>query len=110
MTLTPELVTQAVNEALHAAREATEYHIRMNGEDGGCGFAWILTRENGTSRVVRLLKQHGFRRGYDGGYVLWNPSGSTSQSMAALKAGADAAAKVLAQGLGVTFISGCKPD
>lgn len=110
MIITAELVKQAVDDAMVAARNEAEYSIRMDGEYGVCGFAWVVTRESGTSRVVRLLKKHGFRRSYRGGYVLWNPSGSSSQSMAALKAGADAAAKVLTQQLGVTFTSGCEPD
>ena len=84
-----ELV-QVHQEALEAAREATQSALaRSNGRDC-CGFSWVTCHEKGTSKLIREMKKLGFSKSYGGGYALWNPSGSATQELTAKEAGADA--------------------
>ena len=110
MELNEQVVATAVAEAMVAARTATCDYLDANGHGLPFGLAWVGTRESGSSKVVRLLKKHGFMRSHGGGYVLWNPSGSSTQCMAALTSGAQAAANVLTAQLGYEFHMGNKID
>ena len=104
------IVEGAYLEAISAAAKATRAFIATHGDRDACGFAWVTTYEKGTSKLVRELKKFGFSKSYGGGYQLWNPSKSHTQSISALEAGADAAAKVLTERLGVKFYSGSRMD
>ena len=66
MVINEHTVADAFREAMEVARLATKTHVDRYGH-GECGFAWVITHERGTSRVVRLLKYHGFRRGMTAG-------------------------------------------
>lgn len=111
MEVTELKVAQAVSDALQAASEATQKIVTRNGNNFDCcGFAWVTTFEKGTSKLVRELKKHGFKKAYGGGYQLWNPSKSYTQSMYALEEGARAAANVLTERLGVEFYAQSRMD
>jgi hypothetical protein len=49
-----------------------------------------------------MLKAAGVHQDYTRAFRLWNPSGFGTQSISVLEAGAEAAAKVFEQRLGVT--------
>jgi len=89
-------------ESLHntakSAAERAEAEFRAKpGEPGYCGFAWVVVREKGNTKLGRALKGVGFRKEYTGGLSLWNPGGSFTQSMDIKEAGAQAYAEVLRQ-------------
>lgn len=89
-----ELV-QVHQEAVRAAQQATQSFLAQHGDRDCCGFAWVTVYEKGTSKFVRELKKLGFRRAYGGGYQLWNPSGSHTQSITAKEEGAQAYVAVI---------------
>lgn len=103
-------VQAVVAEAMQSASTATAQFLQQHGDRDCCGFAWVTTYEKGTSKLVRELKKHGFSKAYGGGYQLWNPSKSYTQSITALEKGAEAAAKVLTEKLGVKFYAGSRMD
>ena len=103
-------VKAAVADAMAAASKATAQFLSVHGDRGACGFAWVKTYEKGTTKLVRELKKHGFSKSYGGGYDLWNPSKSYTQSVDALSAGAKAAADVLTERLGVKFYADDRMD
>lgn len=103
-------VQAVVFEAIVTAQKATADFLAKHGDRDCCGFAWVTTYEKGTSKLVRELKKVGFRKSYGGGYQLWNPSKSHTQSLSALEAGAEAAADLLTQKLGVKFYAGSRMD
>lgn len=89
-------VTQVHQEAVVAARTATQDFLAQHGDRDCCGFAWVTCYEKGNSQIIRQLKKLGFQRAYGGGgYQLWNPSGSHTQSITAKEAGADAYVAVM---------------
>jgi hypothetical protein len=103
-------VKVAVADAMQEASKATAAFLSKHGDRGACGFAWVKTYEKGTSKLVRELKKYGFSKTYGGGYQLWNPSKSNSQSVDALSAGAQAAADLLTARLGVKFYADDRMD
>ena len=58
----------------------------------------------------RALKTIGFRKAYNGGLELWNPSGLLVQNVDVKEAGAEAYAEVLRKELGVTAYAGSRWD
>lgn len=84
-----ELV-QAHNEAIMAARKATEDFLAKHGDRDSCGFAWVTSWEKGNTKLGRAMVKLGFRKSYGGGYQLWNPSGSWTQAITAKEEGARA--------------------
>ena len=84
-----ELV-QAHNEAIMAARKATEDFLAKHGDRDCCGFAWVTSWEKGNTKLGRAMVKLGFRKSYGGGYQLWNPSGSWTQAITAKEEGAQA--------------------
>jgi hypothetical protein len=103
-------VEMAVLQAQLAARKATNEWLAAHGDRDACGFSWVTVYEKGTSKLVRELKKHGFRKAYGGGYQLWNPSKSGTQCISALEAGSEAAASKLTELLGVKFYAGSRMD
>ena len=85
------------NTAREAAVQAENAFRARHGEPGYCGFAWVVVREKGNTKLGRALKQLGFRKEYTGGLSLWNPGGSFTQSMDIKETGAQAYAEVLRQ-------------
>ena len=84
------LTTELHNKALKAAETATADYVSKYGEHDACGFAWVTAYVNGASKLGKSFKAQGFTRAYGGGWQLWNPSNSWTQSVSAKEAGADA--------------------
>jgi hypothetical protein len=85
------------NTATAAAQKATAEFLAKHGDRDACGFAWVVVREKGSTKLGRALKRVGFRPEYGGGLSIWNPSGSGVQSISAKEDGAIAYAEVLRQ-------------
>ncbi len=112
MTTTLDLntVESAVVRGLTASREAAaDMHSKI-GERDACGFAWVTVYDvRSNSKVGKLLANYGFRKAYNGGLQLWDPSKHPTQSISVLEAGADAMAKEL-QALGLKAYAGSRLD
>lgn len=95
-------VLVAVEAAKAAAYRATQDFLSVNGDRDCCGFAWVTVYTDGRSQVGRSLMKAGFRKMYgQKGLQMWNPSGHCTQAMTAKEVGAEAAARVLRERLGV---------
>jgi hypothetical protein len=105
-----EIVGRAVNIAQAEASKATAEFLQKHGDRDACGFAWVRVREKGSTRVGRALLANGFRKAYGGGLEWWNPSGSYTQAITAKEVGAEAAARVLRERLGVDACAGSRMD
>lgn len=105
-----QVVKAAVEVAMQEAAKATATWLQQHGDRDCCGFSWVTTYEKGSTKLGRALLKNGFSKAYGGGLQLWNPSKSYTQSITALEQGADAAAKVLTEQLGVKFYSGSRMD
>jgi hypothetical protein len=103
-------VNAAVAEAQQAAAQAAQDYITKHGEDWYCGFAWVTVYEKGSTKLGRALLKSGFKKAYGGGLQMWNPSGHGTQSMSVKEAGAEAAARILKERLGVTAYAGGRAD
>ena len=109
-TLTKEQVIAAVTEAKQAAYTAAMDYIATQGESYFCGFAWVKVFEKGNTKMGRRLKEAGLKKSWDTGLDIWNPSGLPTQSMDVKEAGAQAAAKVLRDRLGVKAYAMSRAD
>ena len=106
-------VQSVVAESRVVAREAAEkfFQERLGGEDKyACGFAWVKVYEKGSTKMGRALIAAGFSKAYGGGLQMWNPSGNWTQCITAKEVGAEAAAKVLTERLGVKAYAGSRMD
>jgi hypothetical protein len=103
-------VNAAVLEACAEAAKATNAFLAQHGDRDACGFAWVTVYEKGSTKIGRALLKAGFRKAYGGGLEMWNPSGSHTQSITAIVVGADVAARVLREKLGVTAYAGSRMD
>jgi len=103
-------VQEAVALAKQEAAKATEDFLAKHGDRDACGFAWVTVYEKGSTKTGRALIKAGFSKAYSGGLQLWNPSGSWTQCITAKEVGAEAAAKVLAEKLGVKAYAGSRMD
>lgn len=95
---TVERCQHIISEAFMSARVASMKYLQENGErpmDFNCGFAWVTIRPaRGT--LCKVLKEHyKASKGWNGGLVVWQPSGVSSQNMYVHQAGAIAFAEVL---------------
>jgi hypothetical protein len=97
------------NTATSAAQKAEAEFRARHGEPGYCGFAWVVVREKGNTKLGRALKSVGFKPAYGGGLSLWNPGGSFTQSMDIKETGAEAYAKVLRE-FGLDAYMGSRAD
>jgi len=89
---------QILEEARAAAHRATSEYISANpGQWYPCGFAWVSVRERGNTKLGRALLSNGFRKAYEGGLQLSNPSENPTQWMDAKIVGARAFADVLSR-------------
>lgn len=103
-------VANAIHEARSAASRATQEFLTTHGDADACGFAWVTVYEKGSTKLGRELLKNGFTRAYGGGLQWWNPSGSFTQAVTAKEMGAEAAARVLRERLGVKAYSGSRLD
>jgi hypothetical protein len=85
------MLTQELhNSAMVAAEKATNDYIATHGDFDTCGFAWVTVYVNGASKLGKSFKAVGFDKAYGGGWQLWNPGKSFTQSINAKEAGCDA--------------------
>ena len=106
-------VEAVVQEARLVAYQAADkfFQERLGGRDQyACGFAWVTVYEKGSTKMGRALLKNGFRKAYGGGLQMWNPSGSYTQAITAKEVGAEAAARVLTERLGVKAYAGSRMD
>ena len=103
-------VTVAMTKAQQAASVATTEFFAKHGDRDMCGFAWVTVYEKGNTKIGRALLKNGFKKAYGGGLQWWNPSGSYTQCITAKEEGAEAAAKVLTEMLGVKAYAGSRLD
>jgi hypothetical protein len=91
------MLNQIVQEAFTAARQAEADFRARHGEPGYCGFAWVdvyVDRTN--SKQAKELIAAGLKKDYKPKCLsVWNPGGSSTQSMDIKEAGAHAFAEVL---------------
>lgn len=85
-----------IQEATDAAKAACDKMIRENPEQWyPCGFSWVLIRP-ARGRLIQALKHFNIGHTSDGGgYMVHDPSNSSSQWMDAKMAGSIAFAEVL---------------
>ena len=82
-------------EALKAAHKAEYEFMQAHGEPAYCGFAGVKLFVDGRKPVAKKLVKEGIAsKGWDNGYIIWNPAGNPTQSMDIKEVGADAYAKV----------------
>ena len=83
-------------EAVAAAKQAEADFREKHGEPWYCGFAWVKITP-ATSSFARQLRKAGVvdKVAWDGGYDIWNPGGSHTQSMDIKEHGAAAYADTL---------------
>lgn len=117
MTVERNLLAVSVRDAVAIAKqEAFEaadkfFQEKLGGRDQyACGFAWVTVYEKGSTKLGRALLENGFRKAYDGGLQMWNPAGYGCQNIDTLEAGAEAAARVLTEKLGVKAYAGSRLD
>jgi len=108
--LTKEIIETALTEANEAAIQATREYLQSNHHRFPCGFSWVIIRP-ARGVVVKYLKDNNIgHKGYDGGWKIWNPSQSSTQSMYALYTGSLAFADVLKDKLGIIIEAECWID
>ena len=84
------LTRELHNRATTAAEQATADYIKAHGDFDTCGFAWVTAYVNGASKLGKSFKACGFDKAYGGGWQLWNPGKSFTQSINAKEAGCNA--------------------
>jgi hypothetical protein len=111
------LLAVSVRDAVAIAKEdayqaaAKFFQEKLGGRDQyACGFAWVTVYEKGSTKLGRELIKNGFRKSYRGGLEMWNPSEFGCQNVDTLEAGAEAAARVLTERLGVKAYAGSRLD
>lgn len=84
-------------EATLAARTAEDAFRAQHGEPMYCGFAWVEVYVDRTNSVIaKELIAAGFKKDYKPKCLsLWNPGGTSTQSMDIKEVGASAFAKVM---------------
>jgi len=91
-----EIKTILWNAELKAAKAARD-HIQQHGEHPfNCGFAWVKIRP-ARGQFIKVMKEikMGKTDDFEGGYMIWNPSGHPTQDMSAKEAGAKVFAEIL---------------
>ena len=117
MSVERNLLAVSVRDAVAIAKQEAYtaadkfFQEKLGGRDQyACGFAWVTVYEKGSTKLGRALLENGFRKAYDGGLQMWNPSGYGCQNIDTLEAGAEAAARVLTEKLGVKAYAGSRLD
>ena len=90
-----ELVEAAVQQGLVEAARKTQNFLAQHGDRDCCGFAWVTVFEKGSTKLGKALIANGFRKSYEGGLQLWNPSGNSTQCITAKEEGAEAFVTVM---------------
>ena len=112
-------IFDVISEAKEAAVAGTADYVEnvLGGEDAyPCGFAWVTIYEyegkkiRKNSKIGKALEAAGAKKSdYEGGFRMWNPSGTMLQNLDCKEAGARAAADVLTK-YGFTAYGGGRMD
>jgi len=91
------LAEATVKQAVVEANRKTQNYIARHGERGGCGFTWVdIYGVRANSKLGKALIANGFRKdSYDKSLKFWSPDKTTTQSVAAKEAGAQAFVTVM---------------
>lgn len=92
-----KFIADAVAEAFQAAKAASMKMVTENPEVWyPCGFAWVKIKP-ARGPLVKFLKDNKLGRtdDFEGGFVVYNPGGGSTQWMDAKAAGADAFVQVI---------------
>lgn len=75
-------------KALKEAEAVAMKYLKEYGDNDLCGFSWVTSYEKGNTRIGKAIsKLTGYRKSWNGGYDLWNPSGLGVQSVGVLEKG-----------------------
>ena len=98
-------IFDVIAEAKEAAMISTTDYVQnvLGGDDAyPCGFAWVTIYEHDgkkirkNSKIGKALEAAGAKKSdWEGGFKIWNPSGTMLQNLDCKEAGARAAADVL---------------
>ena len=93
------MLSQIVQDAFTAARQAEADFRARHGEPGYCGFGWVeVYVERTNSKQAKELIAAGFKKSYKPRCLsLWTPGAYHGQSMDVREAGAHAFAEVLSK-------------
>jgi len=92
------LVEATVNQAVVEANRKTKSYIVDHGQGAGaCGFTWVdIYGVRANSKLGKALIANGFRKdSYNRSLKFWSPDKTTTQSVAAKEAGAQAFVTVM---------------
>jgi hypothetical protein len=105
------MLSQIVQDAFTAAKQAEAEFRNKHGEPGYCGFGWVEVYVNRTnSKEAKELLAAGFKKDYKPKCLtVWNPGGSGTQSMDIKEEGAEAFAAVLNKH-GIECYAGSRAD
>ena len=99
--ITDEQYKKIFEEGFRQAKLAETEFRKQYGEPMYCGFAWVNITKGQTKAInadKRIYGKDQFRyghKGYRGGWDIWNPGGSGTQSMDIKESGARAMAAYL---------------
>lgn len=84
------------NLALDAAKKAATEFMNEYGEPLYCGFAWVKLYIDGRKPFAKqLVKAGAIKKGWDNGYIVWDPANINTQSIDIKEAGARAYARII---------------
>lgn len=97
-------------QAVKLAQQAETDYIAKHGEPAYCGFAWVKLYIDGRKPATKALVKAGYaNKGWDGGYVVWNPAGNGTQSMDVKEIGAQVYAEFMREA-GIKAYAGSRAD
>ena len=104
-------VKEIFAEAIQAAKDAETAFRAKHGEPMYCGFAWVNVYVERTNSVeAKELLAAGFKKDYKPKCLsVWNPGGSSTQSMDVKEEGASAFAEVFRK-YGYNAYAGSRAD
>jgi hypothetical protein len=103
-------LTEIHELARQAAIKAEASFVEQYGETAYCGFAWVKLMLDGRKPYTKeLVKQGIISKGWDNGYIVWNPAGNGTQSMDVKETGARAYANVM-QSFGIRAYAESRAD
>ena len=87
----------ATKQALVEAHRKAQAWLQQHGDRDACGFAWVdIYGVRSNSKLGKALIANGFRKdSYDKSLKFWSPDKTTTQSVAAKEAGAQAFVTVM---------------
>jgi hypothetical protein len=103
-------ITEIHEIAKHATVEAEAAFMEQYGEPYYCGFAWVKLIMDGRKPATKELVKAGIaEKGWNGGYIVWNPANNGTQSMDVKERGAQAYARTM-QSFGIKAYAQSRAD